>query len=483
VKHRYFLLKGSLTATFLTGLLLAPSISNSQSLDDAIRSAMVQYPTIIAAQARLLASQSDITRAQSQHYPQLNWRGTSNNYSGVNNNGGAVASGVFPDNTWIQSPNVTLNIWAGGKIQADVDQSTANSTARFYQQRLTRDEVALLALESYLSWARSLELVSLARSNVLFHKEILDDVKKITQLDQGRMIDQDQATVRLENALITLKQRETDWAVSEQRLARMLQGPVPVVPTGITNIRGTVPVSSEAALAYINDLHPAIAVQHARINAARATLSSARSEFSPTVNLSYGKQTTQGTGQGDYITQLTVNVPIFTGGSTYGAVGSASSLLLAAQQGLTETRLLLTERVLSIWPELKASNSRKALALRQSQTGQEIVNGFVLQFRVGRRSLLDLLTVQSELFAYQTRAVIATFDEHLAKGRLLAAIGQLAMAYQGSDEPTLAIQSTVTSRQLSQAEISSSGTVSTTASTSEPFGYKSKSSSLTVAPQ
>jgi len=472
VKHYYFFLKLSCKAIFLPCVFLIHSAASSQSLDEAIRSALVQYPTIIAAQARVQASQSDITRAKGQHYPQLNWQGTSNNYSGINNNGGATASGFLPDNTWIQSPNVTLNIWSGGKIQADVDRSTATSMARFHQQRLTRDEVALLALESYLSWARSLELLSLAQSNVAVHRKILDDVKKITQLDLGRMIDQDQAEVRLENALITLKQRETELVVSEQRLERMLQSSVPVKPTGINHIRGTVPVSSEVALAYLNDVHPAIAVQHAQINAARASLSSARSEYSPTVNLSYGKQITQGSGQGDYITQLTVNVPLFSGGSTYGAVGSASNLLLVAQQGLAETRLLLTERVLSIWPELKASRSRKELALRQSQMGLEIVKGYVQQFRVGRRSLLDLLIVQSDLYAYQTRATIATFDERLAKARLLAAMGQLAMAYQSTQSlPGSSTGPTAVSLP------------STSASTSAPFGYKPKFNSATLIPQ
>jgi outer membrane protein, adhesin transport system len=459
--------KFAMTAMFLPGLLFFSSSANSQSLDDTIRSAMVQYPTVIAAQARLLASQSEIIRAQGQHYPQLSWQGTSNNYSGVNSNGGTVASGVFPDNTWIQSPNVTLNIWAGGKIQADVDRSTATSTARFHQQRLALDEVALLALESYLNWARSLELLSLAQSNVLFHQKILDDVKKITKVDQGRMIDQDQAEVRLENALITLKQRETERVVSEQRLERILQGPAPLKPTGIDKIRGMVPVSSEAALAYLNDLHPAIAVQHAQINVARASLASARSEYSPTVNLSYGKQVTQGTGQGDYITELSVNLPLFSGGSTYGAVGSASNRLLAAQQGLSETRLLLTERVLSIWPELNASRSRKELAIRQSRIGLEIVSGYEQQFRVGRRSLLDLLIVQSDLFGYQNRATIANFDILLAKARLLAAIGQLAIAYQVSQIST---------------EPNALALPSTSSSVSEPFGYKPKGSSMLTSP-
>jgi hypothetical protein len=99
------------------------------------------------------------------------------------------------------------------------------------------------------------------------------------------------------------------------------------------------------------------------------------------------------------------------------------------------------------------------------------VNGYEQQFRIGSRSLLALLIVQSDLFAYQSRATIATFDERLAKARLLAAIGQLAIAYQVtqiSTEPNEA--------SLPLAAPSTSATVS------EPFGYKPKSNSVPIPP-
>lgn len=430
------LMKHGFRLTLLSSLGLFQTIAASQSLDDAIRSALVQYPTIIAAQARLDASRNDIMRAQGQHYPQISWQGTSSNYSGVNARGGPAASGLLPDNTWIQSPNVTLNIWSGGRIQADVDRSKSTSIARFHQQRLTRDEVALLALEGYMNWARGLALVNLAQTNVKAHQRILNDVKKITQVDQGRMIDKDQAEVRFENAVLTLKLRETELAVARQRLERMLLGAAPAKPHGIDHLRGDLPTSAQLAVAHINESHPAIAVQLAQINVARASLDSARSQYSPTVNLSYGKQFTQGTGQGDFITQISINFPIFSGGATYGAVGSASNELLATQQGLSEARIILRERILSIWPELQSARSRKELALRQVETGIKLVAGYEQQFRIGRRSLLDLLTVQNDLFSYQSNATIAAFEERVAKGRLLAAIGKLAIAYQTAQPST-----------------------------------------------
>ena len=139
---------------------------------------------------------------------------------------------------------------------------------------------------------------------------------------------------------------------------------------------------------------------------------------------------TQGSGQGDYLTQAAINVPIFNGGQTYGAVGSAKNELVAVEQGLSEARLTVRERLLSAWPELLSAKERKKLGERQVITGSKLVTGYEQQFRVGRRSLLDLLTVQTDLYNYQTNTVIATFDELTAHARVLAAMGRLALAYQ-----------------------------------------------------
>jgi len=44
-----------------------------------------------------------------------------------------------------------------------------------------------------------------------------------------------------------------------------------------------------------------------------------------------------------------------------------------------------------------------------------------------------LLTVQNDLYTYQSETVIATFDERVAHARVLAAMGKLASAYQTTD--------------------------------------------------
>jgi outer membrane protein, adhesin transport system len=203
----------------LTGLSFA---AVGQTLNEAVLIALAQYPAISAAQSRVNSADAEITRAQGAHWPQIVWQGTQSVYNAAN----------VPNN-WIQSPAVTMNVWSGWKIQSDVDRSKALHDASKHQQRITRDDVALLASEGYLNWAKNLELLKLAKNNYATHLKIHNDISKIVELDQGRRIDLEQAQVRLDNASLTVTQREAELAMSVERLNRMLLGNIPPHPSGI----------------------------------------------------------------------------------------------------------------------------------------------------------------------------------------------------------------------------------------------------------
>ena len=393
--------------------------AHAQTLTDAVYIALDQYPSILASQAKSAAADADITRAQGAHYPQVAWSGTQNSYG----NGNAT-------NSWIQSPTVNMNVWAGGKIQSDVDRSRALSAASQQQQKITKDEVALLVIEAYLNWSRGLDLVRLAKENVATHRKIMNDIKKISDIDRGRGADLSQARVRYENATLSLQQREAELGIAAQRLNRMLLGKMPAKPTGMNNMPGTIPPRAEQAAAEINDRHPVIAQKIAEMEAARANVDNAKSQYSPTVNVSYGKQTTQGSGQGDYIAQLTVNMPIFSGGSTVGAVDQAQGQLRALEFEVKEVRLTQKEKLLAAWSDWKTAQERNKIGKDQSSVGQSVVDSYLKQFMIGKRSLLDVLNVQADQYSYQSNAIIASYDEKAFRARVLAAMGKLAVSYQ-----------------------------------------------------
>lgn len=61
--------------------------------------------------------------------------------------------------------------------------------------------------------------------------------------------------------------------------------------------------------------------------------------------------------------------------------------------------------------------------------GDKLVDAYRQQFRVARRSLLDLLNIQADTFNYRIAARAAFHDERLARVRLLASTGELAKRF------------------------------------------------------
>lgn len=420
---RYFYCHG---ASVLLCTALISTTASSQGMRECVNLALKQYPTLMAAIAKSQAAEFEIKRAQGAHWPQLSWSGTYNAY----------ASGSVSD-YWVQSPMVSMNLWSGLRIQSDIDRTKASADVGKQQIRLTRDDIALMTTEAYLSWAHQRALVGLAQANVVSHERILLDFVKITEVDPGRRIDLNQAQVRFDNARLSLAQREADLSSASQRLRRMLQGQLPSDPSDVEWIALAGPSSQVQALESLDDRHPLLDQLKAQVAVGQAELKKARSQYSPTVNLTHGKQTYQGLSQGRYVTQLIVNVPIWDGGSTSASVLSADSNLRASLLNLEEGRLFLKERISAYWTDWEAAMMRSKMGEQQTQIAQNLVDGYWMQFRVGRRSLLDLLNVQSDLYLYQGNAATSLHETRLTRARMLAAMGQLAAVFEANRDPAL----------------------------------------------
>jgi hypothetical protein len=110
-------------------------------------------------------------------------------------------------------------------------------------------------------------------------------------------------------------------------------------------------------------------------------------------------------------------------------VGTAAAELQASEHSLAETRLVLRERLLVSWAEWMSAQSRSQQGVSQVNTAKGLVWGYWQQFQVGRRSLLDLLNVQNDLYTYQVNAAIAKYEVTVSRARVLAAMGKLANDY------------------------------------------------------
>ena len=103
--------------------------------------------------------------------------------------------------------------------------------------------------------------------------------------------------------------------------------------------------------------------------------------------------------------------------------------LKSSEFALEEAQLLAREKAALAWQEWASARARAVTGASQSEVGDKLVDAYRQQFRVARRSLLDLLNIQADAFNYRSSARAAFHDERLARVRLLAVTGDLAKRF------------------------------------------------------
>lgn len=421
------------------GVLLTAGVFagvQAQTFTEVVQNALANYPALQAARAKTEAARSDIDRARAAHYPQIAYGYTRSKYSNTE----------LPASTKqnMNTPSVKLNLWAGGRIEADAERSESLLASSEQFEAVSRDDVAQQAAEAYINWARALDLYALASKNVASLNVTLDDIQKIVAVDSGRRIDFDQAKVRLDNATLAKLQRQTELAQARQRLGRFWPGALPSVPLGVQaamsdkNTLGQMPNGIAQVVDQINDDLPNIAQQKAQVAAAVAAVNLAKGQYWPSVDLTSTRQMNlvpstvflgPTTYKEDTLTQVQLSMPLYNGGATSAGVNAAVSQLSAAQNTLDEVRLLAREKAVFAYEDWLNAKDRAAQGQAQSRMGEQVVDGYRQQFRLARRQLLDLLNIQAESFGYQSAAMTAFYDEQVARVRLLAVMGDLAKRF------------------------------------------------------
>jgi outer membrane protein, adhesin transport system len=399
----------------------------AQSLADVVSQAIQTYPSVLSATARAQASKTDIDRARSAHYPQI----------GVNASSNFFSSGKTPDGVQKTSisPALSLNLWSGGRIEAEAERAEALSLAAEHLQASTLDEVALLAAEAYINWGKTADLYSLSVRNVNAHKETLSDILKISEADRGRRVDYEQALVRMENAKLAMQQRKSDFIQSIQRIQRFWPGEITSRPKSLTyeieanGVLSSLPLSLSEAVDMVSDDLPAIAQAKAQLDAAHSAVRLARGNHWPTVDLTMSRQLNTLTRDNELLTQIQMTAPLYNGGGTSAQVQGAMSQVKAAEFELEEARILAREGAALAWQEWISTSVRAETGSKQSLIGDELIKSYRQQFRIARRSLLDLLNIQADAFNYSSSARAAFHDELLARVKLLAATGNLARRF------------------------------------------------------
>ncbi len=391
--------------------------AQAQTLDSVIRQALSEYPGVKAAVSGANSAQAEIERSKGAYSPTLSLNASANKIQDS-----------LADQKPMATPWVAWTVPINGRVSADVQRSESAARAAQAKLQVVREDVALQVSEAWLAVVRSQQMVALAKSNVAEHDAILGDVRKMVQIDAGRALDLTQAQVRLDAAQTNLTQRQAELAQAREKLSRfMSEKGSEAAFARYPELPKAVPTHEIKALEAMQS--PALVQAQAQLDEARARLQAAERMHAPTLDLTLGRQFLGVINGTHLVAAANFSLPIWQGGQTEAGVRSAAAQALAAQDTLSETELVIKERIRLAYADLASAQERLKLATQQRESGAKLVSGFREQFRMARRTLLDLLNIQSEYAGYQQAEALAQYDVQAAQYRISAAMGQLSQSF------------------------------------------------------
>ena len=415
-QKKSYQVRACLSAGLLGGLIFSTLSVQAQSLDAVIREALKAYPGVSASAASLESAKAEIERAKGAYSPTLSLNASTN------------IKDSLADQKPMATPWVTWNVPINGRVSADVLRSESAAKAAQAKLQVVRDDVALQVSEAWLAVVRGEQMVFLAQENVAEHASILGNVRKMVAIDAGRSLDLTQAQVRLDAAQNNLTQRRTELIQAREKLSRYFSAEVssaaffryPMLPKMVPGTYGQ-------ALSELNS--PVLDQVRAQLEEAQARVDAAQRMHNPTLDFSLGRQFLGVINGTHTVATANFSFPIWQGGQVQAGIRSAIAQAVAAKDTAAETELVVKERVRLAYAELDAAKERAALANQQRENGAKLVYGFKEQFRTARRTLLDLLNIQSEYAGYQQAEALAQYDVQIAQYRISAALGQLAQSF------------------------------------------------------
>ncbi len=342
-----------------------------------------------------------------------------------------AGTGSDTENKFRYETGVTLTqlLFDGFDAAYEVERQKARVTSSANRVRETAELVGLSIVEAYLEVLRQRQLLMIARQNVAEHIDIMDQIQSGVEGGRTTQADFEQAKARLAQARATEASTRETLRFAEADYRRETgdepgQLTLPVTPYEL--LAADVNQEVDKTLAY----SPTLDIFAADIEVAYAEAQQSKATFYPQVDLQLNGRTGHDLGGVDgrdtSATALVVmNWNLYRGGGDTARAREFIHRHQQAKESRTESARQVENDVRQTWASMVSAGERARQFAAQADANTEVVKAYKDQFSLDRRTLLDVLDAQNELFVSRSNTINAEFLEMLAVYRLVALKGAL----------------------------------------------------------
>ena len=277
-----------------------------------------------------------------------------------------------------------------------------------------------------------------AKQYLAANERILDQIKRRSEAGVGRVADLEQAQGRVALAQSTVISAQRDLDDASSTYQRVV-GVAPVPPMTRPELTAaSLPADLVAAEAMALNAHPALKSSEAEVAAAQAQSKVVNGAFYPQVDLvamqRWGRDMDglEGVNQSNSV-MLEGRYNVFNGGRDSARTREYEYRHTQAEGVRERTRRQVLENVRLAWSASEASKEQLNYLKVHEQASRNARDAYIKQFGLGRRSLLDVLDTEKELYEASRAHVTGVYDNIYAQYRVLAGTGTLLSVIDAKD--------------------------------------------------
>lgn len=327
---------------------------------------------------------------------------------------------------------VTQKLFDSGARRAELERQASRVDGASFRVLERSEFIALQAVREYLEYVLQARIVGLTQSNLTFHRGILGEIEQAISGGALTEADRQQARERVFAAEARVREAQEELEAAGIRFYTLVGKPIGDARRP-GSVAGLLPQSLDVAIGTARKNNPRIRIANADIDAADALVDAARSKFGPEVlaeaRARVGDDLDGASGfSEDFQVRIVARWNLYRGGIDQ--ANEQEQVRRASEQRLVlhQVHREVEEAVRISWDRRFRQADLAELLRSQSAANASLVTSYQEQFRVGQRSLLDVLDAQNTRFNTAILAETAEYAALFSEYRLLASTGQLVSA-------------------------------------------------------
>jgi adhesin transport system outer membrane protein len=406
----------------LTGYL------NAADLEEVVKETITSNPDVLIAGSERDSVEQQMEQSRAGFFPQADitlGTGLERTDNPVTRAGGYDSRSLNRDEAEIF---VRQLIYDGHGTESEFERNRARVNSRAYATFSTAEVVGLKAVDAYLSVLKSKKLVQLAVTNLKNHQQTYNRIVKRGEQGVGSKADVQQALGRLALAKTNLMAEENNLQDSIAAYINIVGSP-PMQLVEPATPEQLLPGSLDEATTVALENHPRLKSADADVDAAQEQYNAAKSLFYPRVHLEISgtnNDNLDGISGSNNDAQAMLRARYnFTGGKDIARRQETVYQLDQAKEIRARTHRQVVESMQLSWHAYETAKSQLEYFKTHVDASKQALLAYRKQFNIGKRTLIDLLDQENEVFQANINYVNGQYTLALSAYRILAGTGKL----------------------------------------------------------